>query len=51
VLAFLGQGETGMPSVIAPVPHVHEGKTPGSAATAVAAPGAPTHVHADSRRA
>jgi len=23
ILAFLGQGETGMPSVIAPVPHVH----------------------------
>ena len=23
ILAFLGQGDTGMPSVIAPVPHVH----------------------------
>jgi trk system potassium uptake protein len=52
VLAFLGLGPTGMPSVIAPVPHVHDDDVvPGTAAIAVAAPGGPTHVHASSRRA
>ena len=36
ILAFLGLGKTGMPSVIAPVPHVHE-----SGEVAVASPVAP----------
>ena len=56
VLAFLGLGETGMPSVIAPVPHVHEGETPGAvaagaAAQSAAAQSAPAHIHAETRRA
>ena len=28
ILAFLGLGPTGMPSVIAPVPHVHDHDRP-----------------------
>ena len=53
VLAFLGLGETGMPSVIAPVPHVHDedaatGATP--AAAGAVAPSAPAHIHAETRR-
>lgn len=53
VLAFLGLGETGMPSVIAPVPHVHdEDAAPGAtpAAAGAAAPSAPAHIHAETRR-
>lgn len=49
VLAFLGLGKTGMPSVIAPVPHVHE-----AAEVAVASPAGPSAVPgpapAESRR-
>jgi hypothetical protein len=49
VLAFLGLGKTGMPSVMAPVPHVHDD----GAAVAVASPAGPSavagHVHAESR--
>jgi trk system potassium uptake protein TrkA len=52
VLAFLGLGPTGMPSVIAPVPHVHadEGE---SLAGPSATPGttASGHLHASSPRA
>jgi trk system potassium uptake protein TrkA len=56
VLAFLGLGETGMPSVIAPVPHVHDDDAPAAApaaaaAPSTAAPGAPAHIHAETRRA
>jgi trk system potassium uptake protein TrkA len=61
VLAFLGLAATGMPSVIAPVPHVHDDEeTPaavpaGGAAAGVAAAGAasgvvPGHVHAQTQR-
>ena len=56
VLAFLGLGETGMPSVIAPVPHLHEGDAPaavpaGAAAPSAPASSAPAHIHASTRRA
>jgi trk system potassium uptake protein TrkA len=66
VLAYLDLAKTGMPSVIAPVPHVHEpGEIPvaspaapgagGAAATAAgagsAAGSAAGHIHAESRRA
>jgi trk system potassium uptake protein TrkA len=61
VLAFLGLGPTGMPSVIAPVPHVHDeddshpavpAAAAGSAAAGSAATGseATGHVHAEPRR-
>jgi trk system potassium uptake protein TrkA len=33
ILAFLNMGPTGMPSVIAPVPHVHEDVVPAAAGT------------------
>ena len=50
VLAFLELGKTGMPSVIAPVPHVHD-----DVAVPVASPAGPSavggHVHAETRRA
>jgi trk system potassium uptake protein len=52
VLAFLGLGPTGMPSVIAPVPHVHADEAESVAAPAGApASSAPDHLHAPSRRA
>ena len=53
VLSFLGLAETGMPSVIAPVPHVHdEGEAPTATRDAEAAPpSAPAHIHAETRRA
>jgi trk system potassium uptake protein TrkA len=57
VLAFLGLGATGMPSVIAPVPHVHDDPetpaiVPAGAAAADAASGVVSgHVHAETRRA
>jgi trk system potassium uptake protein TrkA len=61
VLAFLDLGKTGMPSVIAPVPHIHEGDGPiaspaaagaGAAANAGGGEGsASSHVHAEPRRA
>ena len=51
VLAFLDLGETGMPSVIAPVPHVHDGEAPSVIRAESAAPGAPAHIHAETRRA
>jgi trk/ktr system potassium uptake protein len=46
VLAYLDLGKTGMPSIIAPVPHVHE-----DAAVPVASPVAPgaTPAHADAQ--
>ena len=53
VLDFLGLGPTGMPSVIAPVPHVHD-DTDGPAATEARSEGTlagPAHIHAESRRA
>ena len=52
VLAFLGLGETGMPSVIAPVPHVHdEASAPATVSAGADAPSAPAHIHAETRRA
>ena len=52
VLAFLDLGETGMPSVIAPVPHVHdEDEAPSAVSAGAAAPSAPAHIHAEPRRA
>jgi trk system potassium uptake protein TrkA len=55
VLAYLDLGKTGMPSVIAPVPHVHEdGAGPVAspvAAGAGEAAAAQGHVHSESRRA
>jgi trk system potassium uptake protein len=62
VLAFLDLGATGMPSVIAPVPHVHDdAEAPGavlggagasgSAGAGAVAAGAPGHIHAQSRGA
>jgi trk/ktr system potassium uptake protein len=44
ILAFLGLGKTGMPSVIAPVPHVHE-----SGELSVASPVAPGATPAQSQ--
>ncbi len=52
VLAFLGLGPTGMPSVIAPVPHIHADESESVAAPAgPPALSAPAHLHAESRRA
>ncbi|TME11816.1 MAG: TrkA family potassium uptake protein [Chloroflexi bacterium] len=51
VLAFLDLGETGMPSVIAPVPHVHEGETRSAVPAGAAAASGTAHVHAETRRA
>jgi len=49
VLAYLDLGKTGMPAVIAPVPHVHEDGE--LAASSPVAPGAtPAHVHAQAGR-
>jgi trk system potassium uptake protein TrkA len=51
VLAFLGLRETGMPSVIAPVPHVHdEDEAPAAVPAGAGAPPAPAHIHAETRR-
>jgi hypothetical protein len=50
VLAFLDLGKTGMPSVIAPVPHVHEGAEV-SVASPVAPSATPAQMHAETRRA
>jgi trk system potassium uptake protein TrkA len=49
VLAYLGEGLTGVPSVIAPVPHVHD-EGQGPAASPVAAGAGPVHVDAEQRR-
>jgi trk system potassium uptake protein len=51
VLAFLELGATGMPSVIAPVPHVHDdAEAPGAGPAVAAAGSAPAHVHVPSGR-
>jgi hypothetical protein len=50
VLAFLDLGKTGMPSVIAPVPHVHADAEV-SVASPVAPSATPAHAHAETRRA
>ena len=50
VLAFLDLGKTGMPSVIAPVPHVHEGAGV-SVASPVAPSATPAQMNAETRRA
>ena len=50
VLAFLNLGKTGMPSVMAPVPHVHEDGQ-GPAPSPVAAGASSAHIHAQPRRA
>ena len=49
VLAFLDLGKTGMPSVIAPVPHIHEAGE-GPVASPVAAGATPAHADAQPRR-
>jgi hypothetical protein len=49
VLAYLDLGKTGMPSVIAPVPHVHEDGE-GPIASPVATGATPAHVHAQAAR-
>ena len=52
VLAFLGLAETGMPSVIAPVPHVHdEASAPAPVSAGADTRSAPAHIHAETRRA
>ena len=49
VLAYLDLGRTGMPSVIAPVPHVHEDGE-GPIASPVASGATPAHAHAQAAR-
>ena len=49
VLAYLDLGKTGMPSVIAPVPHVHEDRA-GPVASPVAAGAGPATAEAQARR-
>ena len=49
VLAYLDLGETGMPSIMAPVPHVHEDGE-GPVASPAAAGATPAHVHAQAAR-
>ena len=49
VLAYLDLGKTGMPSVIAPVPHVHEDGA-GPVASPVAAGAGPATAEAQARR-
>ena len=49
VLAYLDLGKTGMPSIIAPVPHVHEDGE-GPVASPVATGATPAHVHAQAAR-
>ena len=49
VLAYLDLGKTGMPSVIAPVPHVHEDGA-GPVASPVAAGAGPAHGEAQAQR-
>jgi trk system potassium uptake protein TrkA len=54
VLAYLDLGKTGMPSVIAPVPHVHEdgaGPVASPVAAGAGAAAAQGQAHAESRRA
>jgi trk/ktr system potassium uptake protein len=49
VLAYLDLGETGMPSIMAPVPHVHEAGE-GSVANPVAADATAVHVNPQAAR-
>ena len=55
VLAYLDLAKTGMPSVIAPVPHVHDAAGPVASPVAAGAGDAGNatqgHIHAESRRA
>ena len=49
VLAYLDLAKTGMPSVIAPVPHIHEDGA-GPIASPAASGATPAHIHAAPRR-